>query len=241
MNTRLKNIGHHLWIAEGPIVDFFTFPYSTRMVVIQLSDNSLWIWSPIKLDDKLRHEISELGTPAHLVSPNKLHYLFLQEWKQAYPNAKLWGLPSVIKKCKNLTFDATLTDNPPHEWEGIIDQLIVQGSLLMNEIVFFHRSSRTAILADLSENFTEEFLQSTPGWTAWRRKIAYLWKITEPYGWAPLEWRLSFIKRRLARAAIQKIISWNPDNVIMAHGRYIQGNGTAYIKNAFGWLNVVIK
>jgi hypothetical protein len=52
-----------------------------------------------------------------------------------------------------------------------------------------------------------------------------------------LEWRLSFIKRSLARAEIQKIINWNPDNVIMAHGRYIQGNGTDYIKNAFSWLN----
>lgn len=50
---RLTVVADDLWLAEGPCVDFFGFPYSTRMVVARLPDG-LWIWSPIALDDELR-------------------------------------------------------------------------------------------------------------------------------------------------------------------------------------------
>jgi len=236
VNNEIIKIGEKIWLSDGPIVDFFSFPYPTRMVVIKLPNDSLWIWSPIQLNDNLKAQISKLGNPAHLVSPNKLHYLFLQEWKQAFPDAKMWALPSTIKKCNNLIFDSTLKDKPPIDWKDNIDQVIVSGSFFMNEIVFFHCASKTAIFADLSENFTKEFLNSTPGWTGWRKKIAYAWKITEPYGWAPLEWRISFINRKRAKNDILKIINLNPDNVIMAHGKYILGNGKTFLEKSFSWL-----
>jgi hypothetical protein len=72
-----------------------------------------------------------------------------------------------------------------------------RGSPLLDEIVFFHRPSRTAVLADLSENFEEAFLRRH--WSWWQRPIARLWKIVEPYGYAPLEWRLSWRNRAPAR------------------------------------------
>ena len=63
---------------------------------------ALWVWSPIHLDPQLRDEVEALGKPAHLVSPNKIHHLFLGEWKAAYPGAKLWGLPAVARKRRDL-------------------------------------------------------------------------------------------------------------------------------------------
>jgi hypothetical protein len=230
----LRRFGDDLWIADGPIVNFFSFPYPTRMALVRLSDGGLWIWSPIHLDSQLSDEVEGVGKPAHLVSPNKLHHLFLSEWKTRYPAAKLWGLPAVARKRRDLEFRGELSDLPPKEWERGIDQVVFRGSLFMNEVVFFHRASRTALFADLIENFSLEFLRDT--WRGWRTTIARLWQITEPCGMAPLELRLSFVRRQIAREALSRVLAWDPTGVIMAHGTCVTNNGRAFIQQSFRWL-----
>jgi len=191
MPHQLRAIGDNIWIAEGPVVDFYSFPYPTRMVVARLATGALWVWSPIALTTDLRAAVEALGQPAYLASPNKIHHLFLGEWATAYPNATLWGLPSVIRKRPDLTFAGALDDVAPPAWRDEIDQVVFRGSPFMDEIVFFHRASRTAIFADLIENFGENFLRATPGWRGWRGYLARkVWKIAAPDGMAPLEWRL---------------------------------------------------
>lgn len=162
MPARLRRLGEDLWIADGPIVNFYSFPYPTRMALVRLSDGSLWIWSPIHLQPQLHEEVKALGKPAHLVSPTKIHHLFLGEWRKAYPAAKLWGLPALARKRRDLDFNGELGDLPPKEWEREIDQVIFRGSLFKDEVVFFYRASRTALFADLIENFSLEFLHSPP-------------------------------------------------------------------------------
>ena len=206
------------------------------MALARLPNDALWIWSPIHLDDQLKAEVEQLGVPMHLVSPNKLHHLFLAEWGEAYPNAERWGLPSVVHKRRDLTFTGTLGDQPPEDWLGEIDQVVFRGSLFMDEVVFFHRRSRTALFADLIENFGLEFLRKTPGWRGWRTTVALMWRITEPCGMAPLEWRLSFIRRQVARKALDKTLSWDSAHVVIAHGNWVEDNGRAFIKASFRWL-----
>ena len=72
-----------LWVAEGQNVRFFGVPYPTRSAIIRLENGDLWVWSPVKLTAVLRAEVSQLGPVRHLVSPNKLHHLYLKEWKAA--------------------------------------------------------------------------------------------------------------------------------------------------------------
>jgi hypothetical protein len=124
----------------------------------------------------------------------------------------------------------------PRRWEREIDQVTFRGSLFMDEVVFFHRASRTALFADLIENFSLEFLHSTPGWRGWKTTIARLWQITEPYGMAPLEWRLSFVRPRIAREALSRVLAWDPAAVIMAHGTRVTNDGRAFIRRSFRWL-----
>ncbi|MCC0024297.1 MAG: DUF4336 domain-containing protein [Hyphomicrobiaceae bacterium] len=233
---RLQEIGPDIWLSEGAVVDFYGFPYSTRMLVVRLMDESLWVWSPIALDDELKTEIEALGIPAHLVSPNKLHHLYLQDWQKHWPEARLWGLPSVQAKRKDLAFAGTLSETPPPDWSDAIDQTVFTGSPFMDECVFFHKASRTAIFADLIENFSEHFLQTDPGWSGWKRWVARVWHITEPFGMAPLEWRLSFFNRTRARDALHKVIDWDAGQVVMAHGRWIDKDGANFIRQSFRWL-----
>ena len=75
-----------IWTVEGPLVDFFGIPYPTRMVIIRLSNNTSWIWSPIEYSEPLLQEIElKAGPVRHLVSPNMIHWLFLKPWQNHCP------------------------------------------------------------------------------------------------------------------------------------------------------------
>jgi hypothetical protein len=230
----LEPVDTDIWLAEGPVVDFHGFPYPTRMVIVRLPDGALWIWSPVALTDELKADVEALGPVAHLVSPNKIHHLYLTEWHAAFPDAKLWGPGSTIRKRSDLPFQPALEDTPPADWQGAIDQAWFRGSFFMDEIAFVHRSSRTAIFADLSENFSDDFLNRH--WKGWKTAIAKLWGIVVGKGYAPLEWRLSFTNRAPARAAIAHIAATHPDRVIMAHGEWVNTGGEAFLRQAFAWL-----
>lgn len=94
----IENVDENIWIVEGECVDFYGFAYPTRSVVIKLNETDLWIWSPIKLNTALREFIDSVGVPKYLVSPNKIHHLFISEWTKVYSKATLWGPASTVKK-----------------------------------------------------------------------------------------------------------------------------------------------
>jgi hypothetical protein len=219
-----------LWTAEGPVVSFSGFPYPTRMAVIRLSGERLFIWSPIAPDPALLRETESLGKVAFLVSPNKIHHLALGEWRRAFPQAQLWASPGLPKKRPDLSFTGTLSDQPEPGWAGEIDQVHVTGSFMMSEIVFFHRESRTALFCDLIENFP-------PGWfKGWQGWVARLGGIVQPHVGAPGDWRITFWRRTAARQALARILAWHPMRVVVAHGQMVRTDGENFIRQAFRWL-----
>jgi hypothetical protein len=131
----LEQVDDALWIAEGGNVSFYGAPYPTRSVIARLENGDLWVWSPVKLSEDLRADVDHIGPVRHLVSPNKLHQLYLREWSETYPEAALWGPRSTIEKRPDLSFREPLTDNPPPEWLPDIDQAWFRGSFAMDEVV----------------------------------------------------------------------------------------------------------
>ena len=226
----LREFAPGVFIADGPVVSFFGFAYPTRMAVIRLPDEVLFVWSPVTLSAALKREVDALGRVHFLVSPNRLHHLFLAEWKSAYPQALLYAPPGLQRKRKDLVFDAELGETPAPEWAADIDQVTLPGSPLLTEAVFFHRASRTAIFADLIQNFP-------PGWfTGWRGTVARLDGICAPTPGAPREWRASFVNRRAARAALRRILAWPIERVLIAHGEPATTEGMRFVRDAFAWL-----
>jgi hypothetical protein len=230
MTLQLIPLGTKIWIAEGPVVSFFGFPYPTRMAVIRLVSRDLFIWSPIALTPALRTQVEALGPVKHLVSPNKLHHLSLRAWHAAFPEARLYAPPGLVKKCGDIPFDGELGNAPEPAWAGDIDQVLMAGSFAMTEIVFFHRASRTALFADLIENFR-------PGWfTGWRGIVARLDGIVAPNAGAPREWRLTFRNRKAARGSLHRMLAWHAEQVVVAHGEIVREHGAGFIRDSFRWL-----
>jgi hypothetical protein len=200
------------------------------MRVIRLSDGSLFVWSPVAISPPLRVSVDALGPVRHLVSPNALHHLFLAEWKSAYPAARLYAPPRLRRKRKDLAFDAGLGDAPEPGWATDIDQVVLRGSFALTEVVFFHRGSRTALFADLIQNFPRDWFKG------WRGVLARLGGIVAPHAGTPCDWRASFLNRRAARAAVGRILAWPIERVLIAHGDIPTAEGTGFVRRALAWL-----
>ena len=230
MSTPLLPFGPEIWVADGPVTPFYGFAYPTRMAVIRLSDGGLFVWSPIALSDSLRFAIEALGPVRHLVSPNALHHLFLAEWKSAYPRARLYAPPRLRRKRRDLAFDAELGDGPEPAWAGEIDQVVVRGSFMLTEIVFFHRRSRTVLFADLIQNFPRDWFQG------WRGVLARLGGIVAPNPGTPSDWRSTFVNRRATRRALGQVLAWPIEHVLIAHGTLPTEDGVAFVRRALAWV-----
>ena len=230
----LEELGPELWVADGPVVSFFGFDYPTRMAVVRLDGGGLWVWSPIALTAEIEAEVRALGPVRHLISPNKLHHLFLAEWKAKFPDAELWGTAQTVARFPNLRFSGTLTDDAPPDWAGQIDQYDFANSRFLEEVIFFHRKSRTAIVCDLSQPFSDRFLKEH--WPWWLRWIARLAGMVEGRGYAPIEVRSTFRHRESARTKMRALIEEDPERVVVAHGEIVRDGGAAYLRRAFSWL-----
>ncbi len=230
----LEQIDKDIWIAPGACVDFYGFAYPTRSVVVRLANGDVWLWSPIAYDAALAAEIDQIGPLTHLVSPNKIHHLFLTDWATHYPQAKIWGPQSTIRKRGDLAFQPPLAVQSPPDWAGEIDQFHATGSFALDEVLFYHIPSDTLIVADFSENFSEAFMARH--WKPWQRKLARPWGIVEGKGHAPLEWRLSFLRRRRLKQIKRDLLARPVRNVIMAHGEVQKGGGLAFLNTSLAWI-----
>lgn len=227
----LEPVGEGLWRVEGPVVRFLgAFPYPTRMVVARLAGGDLWLWSPIEWSAALAEALSTLGPVRHLVAPNKIHHLFLSGWVERFPEARLHAAPGLARKRRDLHFDTELGDAPDPAWDGEIDQVVFRGSLFMEEVVFFHRPSRSALVCDLIQRF-DASTQS-----GWRGALMRLDGLVGADGSTPREWRASFLRRGAARRALATALDWNPERLLIAHGELPRENGRAALERGLRWL-----
>ena len=226
----LEEFGTSLYLADGPSVPFFGFPYPTRMALARLSDGSVWVWSPIALTQELESAVDAIGPVRHIVSPNKIHHLFLKEWANRWPDARVHAPPGLAKRKTDLHFDAELLDRADSAWAADIDQTIFRGSFAMEEVAFFHRPSRTAILGDLVQRNDPEQMNG------WKGLLMRLNGLVGEHGSTPREWRASFLRRGRARAARARVLAWEPEQLLIAHGACARENATQILARALAWM-----
>lgn len=226
----LREFAPSLWLVDGPTVSFYGFPYPTRMVIVRLASGDVWVWSPIAPTATLEREVESLGPVRHIVSPNLLHHLYLAEWSARWPSAHLYAPPGLARRRRDLTFHAELGDTAAPAWADDIDQVIFRGSFVMEEVVFLHRPSRTAIVGDLVQRFDPA---STTGFKGFLMRLDGL---VGEQGSAPREWRLTFLRRRATRAARDRVLGWAPRQLIVAHGNCAERDATDILRRALAWI-----
>lgn len=232
----LKPVADDVWIADGPVIRFGMpwpkMPFPTRMTVIRLKDGSLFVHSPTKPDEGLLEEVRALGRVRWLIGPNRIHYWWIPDWRAVFPEAQVWLAPRIREQAGDrIEFSAReLAADGGYEWDGEIATLGVHGSF-MSEYVFFHRASRTLVLTDLVENFEPSRLGPV------MRIVARLGGVLAPHGQMPRDMRLTYRDRDGLRDAVRTMLAWHPQRVVLSHGAWFDGNGTARLRQAFSWLS----
>lgn len=231
----LKPVADDIWIVDGPSIRFYGMGFSTRMTVVRLANGDIWLHSPTKISDALKAEVAALGPVRHLIAPNWIHYAYISEWQRAFPDTRAYAAPGVMARAKKhgmkIRFDEDLSQSAPDAWAGQIKQMIVEGSKIHREAVFFHDASRTLILTDLIENFEPDKL----GW--FLRILTRIGGIQDPDGQMPRDMRMTFAKNiGQLKAAVEQMIDWGPERIILAHGRWYDRDAVAELKRSFRWV-----
>jgi hypothetical protein len=222
----LRPIAEDLWL-ETRALRFAGVETGTRMTVARLADGGLFVHSPVSLDGGTREAIDALGPVAAVVAPSRFHHLYVGEWNEAYPDAVLCACPGLPKKRGDLPWDRVLSDTPEPEWRGEIDQVFVGARSLENEVVFFHRASRTLVCADLVFNLLHH-----PAFTT--RIVARLLGNTKP-GATWLE-RLIIRDRKGAREQLDRVLAWDIERIVLGHGALVESDGREVLRSAYAWL-----
>jgi hypothetical protein len=126
-----------------------------------------------------------------------------------------------------LPFDAELSDSPPTDWSSDLDQLVLRGSSLMQEVVFFHRASRTLIVGDMCEHFGSH----SPPLTRLVARLARMYERPR----MPPDWQFSFRDRTPRRASFERLFAWDFDSVILAHGKLIESRAKDVFVREYAW------
>jgi hypothetical protein len=203
------------------------------MTVIRSGLGELFIHSPTPLVPRLRSEIDTFGTPRWIVGPNRIHYWWIPEWHAAFDDAQVYLAPRIQEQAgRHVELACHALDRQHgYPWGADIATLSVAGSY-MTEVVFFHRASRTLVLTDLIENFEPKKIDSLV-----MRWLTRLSGVQDPDGAMPRDMRLAFRSQKpQLKAAVETMIGWTPERIILAHGPWYDRNGTDALRRAFRWL-----
>jgi hypothetical protein len=195
-----------------------------RMTVLRLADGQLILHSPVPLSPGLREELDGLGPVGFIVVP-EAHGRFATEASHAYPAARLLAAPSPPRRRKELPFHGSLADEPPAAWAGRIESHLVRGFRL-NEVVLFHRPSRTLVLADLCFNIQRASSRIARGFF----RANDMW---QRFGPSRIIRRIAVSDRAALQRSLEHILLWDFERIAPGHGDVIERGGPAALRAAW--------
>jgi hypothetical protein len=205
---------------------FFGLETGTRMNVVRLASGGLVVHCPVALDPSTRAEVDALGPVVAVVASSLFHHLYVGEWMKAYPDAAFCACPRLDRKRADLRWSHVLGDEPHQLWEGQLDQVYF-GARFEHEVVFFHRKSRTLLCADALLNLSKHPSRVT-------RAAAFLMANNAPgKGW--MEY-IALRDRKAGREQLERMLAWDIDRILLAHGGLVESNGREVLREAYKWV-----
>ncbi|KAK3240467.1 hypothetical protein CYMTET_49687 [Cymbomonas tetramitiformis] len=210
-----------LWAAQRPFV-WNGIDVGGKMGVVRLADGGLWVHSPVELDEALKQELESLGPVRCIVSPNFEHVKYAAQWIDAFPEAAAYACPGLAAMKPDISFTNTVGEGEAETdaaWLGEFEVAFFNcernpftGKSFFNEVVFFHKPTRTVFVTDVFWNYPAEAVPlQTLAWKQGMDKV-YL----------PFYRNLMLRGRQLEyRSLVDKVLDWNFDHILPCHGTFI--------------------
>ncbi|CAM2005524.1 hypothetical protein [Acanthopleuribacter pedis] len=216
----MEQIVAGVFCARRPL-RFLGVEVGARMTVLQLDGGLLY--SPIDVDEQA---VTALGKPRWVVAPNKLHHLFAGPWLER--GLEGWAAPGLAEKRSDLNFVGTL-DRGEHPFGDAVETLTLTCFPMTNEVVLFHRPSRTLVVTD----FVFNFAPTAPWFTRFAMRGAGCYP-----GCRASHLERALMKRDVARRELATMLRWDFERIIPAHGEVVTGDARRALVDAYHWLGV---
>lgn len=228
MSSTLTPVTDGIWTVHHRDFSVGGLGIGTRTNVVRLPDGTLLLHSPGPLDEAALTAIRGLGPVSHLLAPNLMHHLSLARIAAAFPEARLIASPGLAKKEPTVRIDETLSDKVPSSLSGALEMAVLDGAPALEERVFFHAPTRTAIGVDLAFNLH--------GMTGLTRFAMWINNANERFCVTRLA-RSQFIKdAKAAASSVNRMAdAWNPERVIVSHGDVLATGGAAALREAWSF------
>ena len=173
--------------------------------------------------DSDNQEYDAFGKVTDIVAPNLFHHANITDAHRLFPDAVLWGIPGFQQKRPDIPWQQTLT---PESWlySDQLELFPIDGMPKFNEVVMLHKESRTLVTTDLCFNHIHG------------RGLGYAiaFRIFGTYRrFAVSRLFMGFVKDRPAMIrSVRNLMGKDFENVIMAHGENVGGDGKERLSTA---------
>ena len=224
----LQSLDDGLWSLD----DILRLPggakMPTRMTVARLGDSTLWVHSPNRADTETLEAVAALGTVAHVVAPSTLHHMFVAPWQKRFPDARCWATPGLRHKRPDIAWTDDLDNRADASWQGTIDAVAIDGAPSFAENAFFHRPSRSLLVADLlfdlvrPDGFMSNVVFSMMGVNG---RLAQ-----------SRAWRMAVRDRAAAAHSAARVMEWDFARLVPCHGDVVETDAKDRVREALRWM-----
>ncbi len=200
-----------LWQQLGPDVALlkydlrrFGIDFGRIVTLLRLRDGRLLLHSTAPFGPEEVASIRRFGEPAWLVEATGMHNTFARTAQLAFPRIPY------LTPAPRAGLTTTAFNPPPRDWAGEIDLIRIEGLRRIEEYAFFHRASRTLVLADLLFHFPAEMR----GWQ--RFFVKTIMRLPRLVGISFLFRSMIRDRERFADSA-RKILAWDFRQIVVAH------------------------
>jgi hypothetical protein len=212
------------WRQLAPDVALLQYPwrvlgidFARNVTLLRLADGRLVIHSTAPFSPHDVAAIRRFGEPAWLVEATRMHDTFARKGRAAFPDLPYLAPAGVAK--------AAPLQPPPRAWSDEIEVLAIEGTRT-REHAFFHRRSRTLVVADLVFHFPAEI-------TGWPRLfVRQIMRLSRLAG-VSVFFRLTIRDHAAFAQSLQRLLARDFDRVIVAHREPILSNPRATLEQSF--------
>ncbi|MCJ1354389.1 MAG: hypothetical protein MMC33_004377 [Icmadophila ericetorum] len=220
---------------------------------VRLQSGRLVIFSPVALTPSVRTHLLSLGNQvSYIIALDYEHHIFITEWAEAFPSAKLIGPEGIAEKrtkagCPHGTkFDYEFTKenmsamkiDEEFDTEFEYEYFPAHAN---KELLFYYKPEKTLIEADLVFNLpaTEQYSKSgeDPTTGALTKLFIGLQNTQGTAIWQKrFIWYVACKDREGFKKGVERVVrDWDFERLIPCHGDVIETGGKGVFEKVMGW------